>query len=301
MAVVSTPLRHDFLNLEGLEDYRVTWHDPSPGGGMFTCVLRVKNEARSLPWVLPGILQVSDRVILVDNGSDDGTPEIATKVAQEQGAADRFETTEYPFNVSRCGPEHLGTPPDSVHSLTYFYNWAFSQVRSAYCFKWDGDMVLTEEGERCFQELRWQLEGFQAVVRVPRYPVYIESADVAYVDAELRNVEAWAWPNRPETFFVKSFEWELPLWPPGLPFMELPDWTCFELKWLDADEFAHWSPTADFTRTARQGRKQREEEVFSAVSKGELPYGVHRVESPGDRHVIELLRSPESAQYVLKH
>jgi glycosyltransferase involved in cell wall biosynthesis len=293
--------RKDFVNLEGLSEFKVEWHEADRSLGMFTAVLRVKNEAQSLPYVLPGLLRVADALILVDNGSDDGTPEVATRVAEEQGAADDFQVLEYPFQVSRCGSEHLATPPNSVHSLTYFYNWAFSHVRTRYVWKWDGDMVLTEEGEKSFNELRWQLEGFDAIVQVPRYPVYIESEDVAYVDADMINREAWAWPNRAETFFVKSFEWELPLWPPGLPFVRLPEWTCFELKWLDADEFQHWSPTADFSGTSRTSRKRREWEVFHAVQEGKLPFGVHRVESPGAKHVIDLLREPSAARFVLEH
>jgi glycosyltransferase involved in cell wall biosynthesis len=295
-----TLTRRDFVNLEQVTEFEVKWNPPSNEAGMFTAVLRVKNESQSLPWVLPALLRVSDAMLLVDNGSDDGTPEVAKRVAEEAGAADKLEVVEYPFSVSRCGSEHLATPPDSVHSLTYFYNWSFSHVRTRYNLKWDGDMVLTEDGERSFNELRWQLEGLDAVVQIPRYPVYIESDDVAYIDAEMRNREAWAWPNREETFFVKSFEWELPLWPPRLPFLRLPEWTCFELKWLDADEFQHWSKTS-FSGNVRTSRKAREWDVFHAVSEGRLPFGVVRVESPGDKHVIDLLREPGSARYVLEH
>lgn len=291
-----TLTRKDFLNLEQLQEFEVRW--PEPGKGMFTCVLRVKNESQSLPWVLPGVFRAADEVILVDNGSDDGTPEVAQRVAQEQGAEDRFQLLEYPFNVSRCGTEHLGTPPNSVHSLTYFYNWAFSHAQGQYWWKWDGDMVLTEAGERSFDELKWQLEGVDAIITIPRYPVYIESADVAYVDSDMRNREPWIWPNRKESFFVKSFEWELPVWPKDLPYFLLPEWTCFELKWLDADEFTHWSKSS-FEGTIRTRRKAREWEVFHAVSDGGLPFGVHRVESPGEKHVIDLLREPTSARLVL--
>ena len=51
---------------------------------------------------------------------------------------------------SRCpdaGPSTSRPPGDSVHLLTYFYNWAFSHVGTTYSLKWDGDMLLTEEGE----------------------------------------------------------------------------------------------------------------------------------------------------------
>ena len=74
-------------------------------------MLRVKNEARSLPWVLPPLLRATQGVVLVDNQSDDGTPDVATQVAREHGFEDKMRGSSYPFDVSRCGPEHLGTPP----------------------------------------------------------------------------------------------------------------------------------------------------------------------------------------------
>jgi glycosyltransferase involved in cell wall biosynthesis len=291
--------RQDLCNREGITQFNVHWHDPAQAQGMFTAVLRVKNEARSLPWVLPGLLRASDAVLLVDNNSDDGTPHVAEQVAKEEGAEDRFEILEYPFQIARCGAEHLGTPPDSIHSLTYFYNWCFSHVRTRYNWKWDGDMVLTADGESAFTELKWQLEGLDAIVQIPRYPVYVESERVAYVDADMRNREAWAWPNGAHYYFDKGAEWEIPVWPEGLPFVRLPEWTCFELKWLDADEFTHWTPSEDFSDSTRTTRKAREWAVFHDLIQGRTPPGVHRVESPGSPHVIDLLREPAAARYVV--
>ena len=125
-------IRHDIANREGRHDFDVSWHDPRPGAGTFTAVLRVRNEALSLPYVLPPLLRSVERVVLIDNGSDDGTPDIAEQVAKECAAEDRFTVLHYPFSVGRCGPEHLSIPQDSLHSLTYYYNWAFSQVDTRY-------------------------------------------------------------------------------------------------------------------------------------------------------------------------
>ena len=47
-----------------------------------TSVLRVKNEARSLPWVLPPLFEAVQHVVVVDNQSDDGTPDVAREVAE---------------------------------------------------------------------------------------------------------------------------------------------------------------------------------------------------------------------------
>ncbi len=280
-------------NREGLSRYALRWNwATGPSESDFTAVMRVKNEAHSLPWVLPGLLRSVERVVLVDNGSTDGTPEVAERVAARAGLAEKLDVFSYPFAVSRCGPEHLWTHPDSVHSLTYFYNWSFSQVRTRYALKWDGDMVLTPQGERVLGDLAWQLQGVDGTVKMRRAPVYVENDRVAYVDLALPPGELWGWRNSPDHTFVKCFDWEF-VKPWADYMLQLPDWVCFELKWLDADEFAHWSRT-DF-QNVPHSRKRREWEVNRALLDGaeeahELPKGVVRVESPEGTHVIEHLR-----------
>ena len=277
-------------NLEGHTDYDVRSTDGELEPG-FTAVLRVKDEARSLPFVLPPLLRAVRRVVVIDNRSTDGTADVARRVAAEQGAADRLEVLPYPFAVARCGAEHLGTPGDSVHSLAYFYNWSFSHVRTDYALKWDGDMVLTDSAVAALRGLAWQLEASEAVIRIPRHPLYVADERLAFLDVELRNCEPWGWPNRPEHRFVKAMEWEMPLWRPDIGGVTLPERSCFELKYLDADEFDHWSDTG-FDVSARTRRKRREFEVFTAIAGGgEPPPGVVRIEAPPGEHVIDHVRT----------
>jgi hypothetical protein len=81
------------------------------------------------------------------------------------------------------------------------------------------------------------------------------------------------------------------VWPSETPTMRLPDWSCLELKFLDADEFAHWSEDVDFENTLRARRKRREQEMFRALATGaELPDGVVRIDAPADTHVIGYTR-----------
>ena len=291
-------IRRDSTNLEGLSEYNIRWKDPVEGRGTFTAVMRVKDEAESLPWVLPGLFRSVGPVILIDNGSADGTPDVAKQVAKEHDAQDLLQIMEYPLSVGRCGPDHLAIPPNSVHSLTYYYNWAFSHVDTRYGLKWDGDMVLTEDGERYLRNLQWQLEAIEAIVRIPRYAVYIESESVAYLDAGLTNREPWAWPNRPEYFHGKALDWEIPVWPEDARYFRLPKWTCFEMKWLHLDEFGHWSDDTDFSATRRTGRKAREFEVFHGLAEGALIDDVHKIEAPPGVHVIDFLRTRECGEHV---
>ncbi|GAA4669025.1 hypothetical protein [Nocardioides nanhaiensis] len=280
-------------NREGLADYDVHWaweDGPLPPG--LTCVFRVRNEARNLPWVLPPMFEAVQHVVVVDNGSDDGTPEVARRAAEACGALDRLTLTSYPHRVSRAGAEHLATPPDSVHSLTHFYNWSFSHVRTGYSMKWDGDMVLTTEGVALLRDLAWQLEDSSAVVAFPRHPLTIESDSVAWIDLGFRFLEPWVYPMGPEFTYVKAFEWEVREFPTSSDRIVAPEGLVVELKWLEEDEFAHWTSTDDF-ESSRAPRKRREWEVFSALRAGrghEVP-GLHRVEAPPGVHVVDHVTS----------
>jgi glycosyltransferase involved in cell wall biosynthesis len=277
-------------NLEGLAEYDIRWgwaQGKLQAG--FTAVVRAKNEARNLPFVLPPLLRSLARVLLIDNGSTDGTAETAQRIATDEGASDRLEVVAYPFAVSRCGTEHLQTPPESVHSLTYFYNWAFSQVRTTYALKWDGDMVLTGEGESILSDLAWQLEGKRIRIFMMTVPLYVQSASLAYIDFSIRHFETYGWPNAVENFYRKALEWELIRLSPDLARHVLPDGICFELKWLDSDEFSHWSHR-DFDRTPRTSRKAREWRVINRLRLGQYGDGLVPVVPESDQHVVTAVR-----------
>ncbi|MGH3358231.1 MAG: hypothetical protein ACRDO7_05475, partial [Nocardioidaceae bacterium] len=279
----------DIANLEGREDFDVSWAwaDGELEPGM-TAVLRVKNEARSMPWVLPPLLEATQHVVIADNQSDDGTAEMARRTAAAAGAADRLTVVDYPFTVSRCGPEHLATPERSLSSLAYFYNWSFAHARTTYSMKWDGDMVLTREGTATFADLAWQLGSTKTVVTMPRHPLFVESDRVAYIDLGLRNIEPWVYPMGPEYTFVKAFEWELRLFPDNVQRVSLPGGLCVELKYLDSDEFSHWTDPNAFATSARTLRKRREWTVFHALANGDNDVEhVERIESPLGMHVID--------------
>ena len=230
--------------------------------------------------MLPPLLRACDHVLLVDNGSDDGTGEEAQRVAAEHGSSDRFTLAEYPFRVARAGAEHLAVNERSVHSLAYFYNWCFSHVRTRYSWKWDGDMVLTTEGEVSMADLSWQVGTAEAVIRFPRHGLYIESDRLAYLDLGLRNIEEWGFPMSPDYVYTKAPEWEIRTTPDRIEMFALPQGLCVELKWLDGDEFAHWTNPESFATSIRNRRKRREWLVWNALHDGQVPEGVVPIEPP---------------------
>lgn len=281
----------DLCNRESRADFDISfpWRSQQRLLPETTGVVRVKNEAQSLPWVLPPLLRALHEVILVDNMSDDGTADVARKTAADAGLAHKLRVLDYPFRVSRCGPEHLHTPADSVHSLTWFYEWSFSHVRTAYSLKWDGDMVLTQDGEHVLADLAWQLPGHDVLLTVPRFSLYVASDRLAYLDLGLWNAEPFGYPMGEAYTHLKAFEWELRNYPDHAGSVRLPEGSAIELKWLDSDEFAHWTNPQAFAESGRTRRKRREWQLFQdlAHDRWEGREGVHRIEAPPGRHVID--------------
>ncbi len=276
-------------NLEGHAEFDVEWpwerDEPLRTGS--TAVLRVKNEAPSLPFVLPPLLRACDEVLLVDNGSSDGTLEVGVETAARSGHGDRFRTAVYPFEVSRAGAEHLARHERSVHSLAYFYNWCFAQVRTTYSWKWDGDMVLTTEGEVSMAALGWQVGHGDVIVRIPRHGLYLDGDRRGFLDLGLRNAEEWGFPTSPDFVFTKAFEWEMRSTPEQVRSIGLPQGLVVELKDLHGDEFAHWTDPASFATSLRNRRKRREWEVFHALKAGEVPPGVVALDAPDGQHIVD--------------
>ena len=170
-----------------------------------------------------------------------------------------------------------------MHSLAYFYNWCFAQVQTRYSWKWDGDMVLTTEGEVSIGDLGWQVGDVQSIIRVPRHGLYLESDSKGYLDLGLRNAEEWGFPIGPDFVFTKAYEWEIRTTPDPVRSIGLPHGLCVELKYLDGDEFAHWTDPASFATSYRNKRKRREWTVYNALLEGDGAAGRARDHRTGRR------------------
>ena len=176
-----------------------------------------------------------------------------------------------------------------MHSLTHFYNWSFSQVRTTYSMKWDGDMVLTREGIGYLADLSWQLEDSGAVVAIPRHPLSIVSESEAWIDLGYKFLEPWVYPMGPEFTFVKAFEWEV---------REFPDTSERIVAARGAVRGAEVARrrrvrALEHVRATSTGRGRRARPASgtstprSPEGRGEEVPGLERIEAPPGVHVID--------------
>lgn len=109
-----------------------------------TAMMRIRNEAEFLEAAVSSIVDVVDRILLVDNLSTDATPAIIERLSKQY--PDTIEATHYPYQVARVGAEnrklHAGeNPDDSPNLLSNYYNWCLARCRTEFVLKWDGDMI----------------------------------------------------------------------------------------------------------------------------------------------------------------
>ena len=231
-------------NLEGHAEFDIIWPWTRPGGLRpgATAVLRVKDEAPPLPFVLPPLLRACDHVLVVDNGSTDGTPEVAREAAERAGLGAQADARRPTPSTWRApAPSTSPVHERSVHSLSYFYNWCFAQVQHPLLLEVGRRHGADHRGRGSIADLGWQVGDVQSIIRVPRHGLYLESDSKGYLDLGLRNAEEWGFPIGPDFVFTKAFEWEIRTTPDPVRSIGLPHGLCVELKYLDGDEFAHWT------------------------------------------------------------
>lgn len=289
-------LAHEHVtNVDGLAEFERPWRRSSERSGRITIVLRIKNEARNLGYVLPPLLRTFDSLVIADNLSTDGTLETLAAEIDKANATDRVQVLNYPVMVARCGSEHRRTAERSVQNLTHFYNWTFSHASDPYTFKWDGDMVLTQFGEEVFRQLQWRIAKGIFEVSTPIMQVWVKSPTTAYVDTYCAPREPRIKPNLPEFVFTKGLNHELAVGPP-IPTLWLQFGIIIEVKRLDEDEFSHWTSVDDFSDPRASWRKQREFEISRAGAElGSDPHLVEITDPDGD--VVDRLRRLSPAEW----
>jgi glycosyltransferase involved in cell wall biosynthesis len=116
------------------------------GRKTISAMMRVRNEQEFLEPAVLSIIDLVDEVVIVDNMSNDSTPEIIARLVRNH--PEKIRTFSYPHRLARYGEEtrSLASTPDGLRSptlLANFYNYCLSLCRYNYVLKWDGDTVAT--------------------------------------------------------------------------------------------------------------------------------------------------------------
>lgn len=134
-------------NIEWLAEYNIPKEsfDTKTKKMGISAIARLKNGEEFLETCVRAILPFVDEVILlVDVNGTDETENICRRLSEEFGEKCqffRYEPQVYPWNH----PKYRETPDNSVHALSYFYNFCLSKANYRYVFKMDDDMLVIPE------------------------------------------------------------------------------------------------------------------------------------------------------------
>ncbi len=261
--------RQDFENREGLLNFNFALFESRLREGV-SALLRVKNEEEKIHYCLMSIMDIFDEIVLVDNGSEDKTLDVVRKFKENHDKEDKIKIYSYPFQMACYGPEHFSTPEDSVYSAVYYSNWALSHCSVKYVCKWDGDMFFRKKANRSFKaflervqkdEKRcWDLVG-QTIYRDWKGNYYLAVGEV--------NAEVRIFPYGFNPRFYKLELFEALQSHPRLPVRKFEEAVFYELKFVNENEFSHWSTTG----CPPTERKKREWENYHLVKEGNLDKG----------------------------
>ena len=228
------------------------------------------DEARTLPWSLPPLLRAVERVVLVDNGSTDGTrrrrpPRRRRGRARPTGS----RSHDYPFAVARCGAEHLahagrlGPQPRLLLQLVVRAR-AHRATRSSGTATWCSPTPRS----RALRDLAWQLEAAERGASRSRATRSTSADDRARSSTPgCATASRGRGPTGPGYSFVKAIDWELPLWGADVADARRCPTGAASSSSTSTPTSSATGRTPTSTRSARTRRKRREWEVFHALAR----------------------------------
>ena len=154
-------------------------------------IMRVKNEKDWITVSIESIKSMADEIVILDNGSTDGTYQTLRELASTHENLIKLERRP---RLDHC-------------SLS---NSALNQTRFRWIFRWDGDMVAHTTGKYTIQNLRKRLLALD-----PRryYLIYLRhinlSGDLGHQDSkEMVHIEEYVHTYSPEARYIHPGRFE---------------------------------------------------------------------------------------------
>ncbi len=231
-----------------LEDKR---REIATGARRISALVRARNEEEFLYPAVKSIVHLVDEVLIVDNGSEDATPQVARRLADEHPGVVRV--IEYPHRIARQGSEQRDAIEGrgDLRPMHDYLNWMLDECAHPFVLKWDADMVALPALER--ELTRWR-ESEKIVLAIYGSNVHPERrhlaaarvTDAAELEAKLEVPGLPEWATR---LTYDSVEPRL-----------FPDWEArFDGSWGWVE--AHVSPFF-FGTQRRRTRLQPDESCF---------------------------------------
>lgn len=169
---------------------------------------RLKNADHYLYKCIKTHIDYYDEIVLIDNQSTDKTKEICKKLKRE--FPNKIKFYEYDYEVYFWWSEqHKQTPSNSIHSLSYYYNWSLSKTSYKYISKIDDDnfmiweklwkirsKILTDQSKNSYYYYSW-------INTIKENNIYkiLDDLDIKYIWLYW---DHWFFPVNEYTYFIQN-------------------------------------------------------------------------------------------------
>lgn len=178
---------------------------------------RLYNAEDFLEKTVESHIQYFDEIILVNNNSTDNTEEICIKL--EKKHPDKVKFYNYPHEVYKIWTKKYNSTKDnSIHSLSYYYNWTLSQTTHRYTIKLDDDhLCIDTEILRITTHIREK--WLNCFLQTPLLNVFNNKDKLSYSYKNLKSTYAWLFgdfwffPVSEYTYFIKQTSAETIIFP----------------------------------------------------------------------------------------
>ncbi len=237
-----------------------------------SALMRVKNEARWIETTIRSLAPFVEQFSIVDNGSDDGTPDIVRRVCDELGV-------EYVLEI--LPTTDFGEVCDR----------ALANTTRRWVLRWDGDMIACTTGEMTLAKLRDFIFSLdENVYHVIYFPHVRLEGDLFHQDTDYRiHYEDWLCSWSPRLYHKRTGRFREVVYPVYYKRLYVWDTYSFHIASLDTPEamirrkyWVEWRALNDTARYPSLDDYTREKMLAE--------YGVSSMEEAGALYCRERFR-----------
>ena len=196
----------EIKNIEGLDQRDIKQISSEGRRKWISGFARLRDSALYLEKVIEAHLPYLDEIVLVDNNSQDNTREICQSLQEKH--PEKIKIFQYLPEVYRLWTDEYQTcPENSVHDMSYYYNWTLSQTSCQYAMKIDDDhLPFPKEFNQMKSEI---LQGKYRKTFLALGLYNIEESE-SWLAVDLEHPLAWIYgdfgifPVSKNTYFVKD-------------------------------------------------------------------------------------------------
>jgi len=225
----------NYKNIEWIEKYNINNNSfcSENRKKWFSAFWRLYNAEDFLEKTVESHINLFDEIILVNNNSTDNTEKICKKLKKKYPKKIIFYN--YPFDIYKIGTlEYKSCKENSIHSLSYYYNWTLSKTTYKYVIKLDDDhIVIKEEFKKIITKIKTNWLNY--FLQTPLLNVFKYKNILSYSYHDIKSSLAWLFGDfgffkvTEYTYFIKQKNAETLIFPYKIKTEKI----CFlHLKWL---------------------------------------------------------------------